>query len=170
MPAGHLVIAPFILPVIEVMFSLSPNRTRSDKPNTTLVSFTWMRIRANIEHNLHESSPRVCISHHTSGQAERHLRSCKAQTESEQLAEVEEKCDVRYPTLTVPLKQWLAARDGIAKTDIWIWWNFVSKHSHFFVNRLFYGAKSVPAKMSLLLHAKMYLGNSFTKYDNVKCD
>lgn len=153
MPAGHLVTATFMLPVIEVMFSVSPNRTRSDKPNKTLVSLIWLRIRANIEHNLHESSPRVCISHHTSGQAERHLRSCKAQTESEQLTEVEEKCDVRYPTLTVPLKYWLAARDGIAKTDIWIWWNFVSKHFQFFVYRLFYGAKSVPAKMSLSLQS-----------------
>ncbi len=46
MPSGHLVIATFILPVIEVMFSLSPTRTRSDKPNTTLVSFIWTRTRA----------------------------------------------------------------------------------------------------------------------------
>ncbi len=153
MPAGHLVTATFMLPVIEVMFSVSPNRTRSDKPNKTLVSLIWMSIRENTEHNLNESSPRVCISHHTSGQAERHLRSCKARTESEQLTEAEEmwralsNTDRPIDILSVSSS---SRRDC---QDIWIWWNFVSKHSHFFVYRLFYGAKSVPAKMSLSLQS-----------------
>lgn len=93
----------------------------NEDPRKHRAQFTWKQLYLRS----------VVTSHHTSGQAERHLRSCKAQTESEQLTEVEEKCDVRYPIPTVPLKYWLAARDEIAKTEIWIWWNVVPKHSLF---------------------------------------
>lgn len=145
MPAGHLVTATFMLPVIEVMFSVSPNRTRSDKPNKTLVSLIWLRIRANIEHNLHESSPRVCISHHTSGQAERHLRSWAHGGWGEMWRALS--------NADRPIEILAGSSRWDCLTDIWIWWNFVSKHFQFFVYRLFYGAKSVPAKMSLSLQS-----------------
>lgn len=67
----------------------------------------------------------VYSSHFASGQAETlaKLQSANWKWASMQLAEVEEKCDVRYPTatLTVPFKYWLAIWNGMPLNQKTTW-------------------------------------------------
>ncbi len=79
------------------------------------------------------------------------------------------RCDVRYPTLTVPLKYCLAAaaRDGIAKTSGYDETLFQNILIFSFIVCFMEPNQFLPRCHFLCrVHTKMYLG----KYDNVRCD
>lgn len=161
-----------MLPVIEVMFSVSPNRTRSDPTKLSSPSFEWVSGRTPSTIYMKAAPESVFLI----TPADKRRDTCEVAKRKLKVSSSRRlrRCDVRYPTLTVPLKYCLAAaaRDGIAKTsgydetlfqNILIFFSFIVcfMEPNQFLPRCHFLCR---------VHTKMYLGNSFTKYDNVRCD